>query len=207
MQVSCPQCDFAAQVDGGLLPPGGMEGRCPRCRATIPLGAWQGYEGAGELAPPKEEPEQQVVAELPPEGRVSVINLMALLFLLDSVLSLFKQVPLLMQLMAGSTAWDLHFLKNLYDTAMALAFFVTAFGLSSRKEWARIAMIVLLSLGLFEGLCLFIDQHLALSALEKGLGETLPDQHRMEWGRALGLALYVFFLLKLNSNKIKARFR
>ena len=209
MLVSCPQCNFSAEIDAGLLPAGGIEGRCPRCRSTIPLGGWKKASATMDSSLP-EGPGAQLVtretAELSPEGRVSVINLIALLFLLDSILSLIKQVPILLQLFGSGAERNLFLLKKAYDTVVALAFLIAVFGLSARRNWARLAFIVLLSLGLFEGLYLLIDQHFIMTALEKGMEETLPDLHRQETGRLLGLTLYAFFIFKLNSAGIKARF-
>lgn len=209
MEVSCQQCTFSTEIDAALLPAGGMEGRCPRCRSPLPLGEGQ-EPGTSRASTVAEEPDSPLdskgAAELPLEGRVSVINLIALLFLLDSILSLIKRIPILLQTLGSGAEWNLYRYKNAYDIVIGLAFFVAVFGLSARKDWGRLAVVILLSLGLTEGLYLLIDQHVALTALEKGLGESFPDLHRQEAGRLLGLILYVFFIYKLNSASIKGRF-
>lgn len=44
MLVSCSHCAFSTEVDEAMLPVGGMEGICPGCRSSIPLGNWHAAE-------------------------------------------------------------------------------------------------------------------------------------------------------------------
>jgi len=97
--------------------------------------------------------------------------------------------------------------KYLYNVLMAAAMFVTVFGLFMRKNWARISMIVLLGLGLAEGLYLLIHTHIAIVELETNLKESFSDLKHDTLSRWVGCVLYAFFISRLSSKKIKARFK
>lgn len=213
MQVSCRQCDFSTEIDAALLPVSGMEGRCPRCRCTIPLGSWGVSKESTQAHPAEVSSPQSVpvansaVDETVEEGRGSLINIIALLFLVDSTLSLIKLVPGLSEIVWNGTGLNFHLrAKYLYDTCMAAAFFVSVFGLLTRKNWARIAFIWLLSLGLAEGLYLLLYQQFAIVELEKNLHESFSDLKQQQTGKLVGCLLYAFFIFKLNTRKYKARF-
>lgn len=213
MQVNCAQCNFSAEIDLALLPVSGMEGRCPRCRGSIPLGSWSVAEVLAQsphaTTPPSpaDPGAMSAVDEPVAEGRDSLINIIALLFLVDSTLSLLKLVPGLSAIL-GSSEMNFHLrAKYLYDTCMAAAFFISVFGLLTRKTWARIAFIVLLSLGLVEGLYLLLYQYVAIADLERNLKENFSELKQPLTGKFIGCLVYAFFIFKLNTRKYKTRFR
>lgn len=209
MQVNCSQCDFSTEIDAALLPVSGMEGRCPCCRCTIPLGAWGVVEPPEQATPPDTPPTATSVIDEPEEeGRVSLINIIALLFIIDSTLSLIKLVPGFAEVVWYGAGLNFHLrAKYLYDTCIAALFFVSVFGLLTQKNWARIAFIWLLSLGLAEGLYFLIYQQFAIVELEQNLHESFTDLKQQQAGSLIGCLLYAFFIFKLNSRKFKARFR
>lgn len=214
MQVNCLQCDFVAEIDAALLPVSGMEGRCPRCRCSIPLGSWCVVEAQAQLPLPETltSPVAPVAVSVDDEpleeGRISLINIIALLFIIDSTLSLIKLVPGLSEIVGNGAGLNFHQrAKYLYDTCIAAAFFVSVFGLLTRKNWACIAFIWLLSLGLAEGLYLLLYQQFAIVELEKNLQESFADLKWQQTGKLIGCSIYAFFIFKLNTRKYKARFR
>ena len=210
MEINCPGCSYATEINGTLLPAGGMEGVCPHCRSAIPLGGWQEAAVVEPTAPPEVTavPAVEDLTDLPEEGRVSVINIIAIISLIDSTLSLIGRVPGLGGVLSSGTGLTFHQqAKYLYDTLMAVGFFVSAFGLLMRKDWARIAFIWLFGLGLAEGLYMIVSQYYAISELEKNMNEGFPELKRQQNAKLLGCAVYAFFLYKLTTRAIRARFR
>lgn len=210
MQISCSQCDFTAAIDAALLPVSGMEGLCPRCRSSIPLGGWQPAEPAAPATAQEIQPAALGVesGELPEEGSVSLINIIVLITLVDSTLSLIGRVPGLSGVLTGGTGLTFHQqAKYLYDTLMAAGFFVSVFGLMARKKWARLLIIWLFGLGLAEGLYMFVYQYFTIAELERNAQEGFPELKRQQNAKMLGCAVYAFFLYKLSTRTIKARFR
>lgn len=209
MEINCPGCSYAMEINGTLLPAGGMEGVCPRCRSAIPLGGWQEAAVVEPTAPPEviSVPVVEDLADLPEEGRVSFINIVALITLVDSTLSLIGRLPGLPAVMAGGTGLTFHQqAKYLYDTCMAAGFFISVFGLMTRKNWARLLIIWLFGLGLAEGLYMLAYQQFAIAELERNLHEGFPELKKQQSAKLIGCALYAFFIFKLNTRKIKARF-
>jgi hypothetical protein len=211
MQISCSQCAFVTRIDEALLPAGGMEGLCPCCRSSVPLGGWSATK------PQSEEPLAETVLppvaadfaeiDLPEEGRVSLISIIALIMLVDSTLSLIGRVPGLAGALGEGSGLTFHQqAKYLYDTLMAAGFFISVFGLVARKNWARIAFVWLLGLGLAEGLYLLAYQHAVISELERNMNEGFPELKGGQNARMIGCLLYAFFIVKLNSRTAKARF-
>lgn len=209
MQVTCSRCPYSTEIDASLLPAGGMEGVCPQCRTLIPLGNWQ---AAKDPAPAQSAdspaPVDALPEELPEEGRVSIITIIALICLIDSTLSLLGRVPGLFSVLGGGTGLSFHQqAKYLYDTLMAAGFFVSAFGLLLRKNWARIALICLFGLGLAEGLYLIAYQQSAIADLENNLHEDFSELKKQQNAKLVGCAVYAFFLFKLMTRTVRARFR
>ena len=211
MQVNCSGCSYRNEIDESLLPAGGMAGICPVCRTAMPLGGWQAAEPAAEALPAETQPSALIAgieADLPDEGRVSLINIIALLTLLDSTLSLIGRVPGLAGVLGGGTGLTFHQqAKYLYDTLMAAGFFIAAFGLSARRNWARLLIIGLFGLGLAEGLYMLLYQYFSIAELERNLHEGFPELRRQQSAKLLGCALYAFFIYKLTTRIVKARFR
>lgn len=139
---------------------------------------------------------------------VNIITIIALLFLVESFFLLLSTVPGLFEILAGSNNWTfLRKAKYLYDVLIAAGMFVTVFGLFMRKNWARISMIVLLGLGLAEGLYMLIYTHVAIAELETNLKESFSDMKQNALSKWVGCLLYAFFISRLSSAKIKARFK
>lgn len=208
MQINCSSCAYGTEIDGELLPAAGMEGICPLCRSTIPLGGWQA--GPETTAVSAEPPQSAIVYEpddLPPEGKVSLINIIVLLTIVDSTMSLISRLPGLSAVLGGGTGMTFHQeAKYLYDTLMAAGFFVAAFGLMALRNWARLMIIWLFSLGLAEGLYMLVYQQFAIAELERNLREGFPELKRQQNAKLLGCALYGFFIYKLSSGSLKRRF-
>lgn len=211
MQVNCSDCSYNNEIDESLLPAGGMAGICPVCRTAISLGGWQPavavrqVEQSGEPALPSRA---EIDADLPEEGRVSVINIIALITLVDSTLSLIGRVPGLGGVLSGGTGLSFHQqAKYLYDTLMAAGFFIAAFGLSARRNWARLLIICLFGFGLAEGLYMLLYQYFAIAELENNLQENFSDLKRQQSAKLTGCAVYAFFIYKLTTRTIRARFR
>ncbi len=191
--------------------------RCPKCRCR--------FRVLPQLAQPEPAGETVRIATLidaspvveaaghdddhcnKPEGKVSVINILAILLLIDSTLSLIGRLPGLPEVFNTLSALAFHQkAKYLYDTLMAVGFFICAFGLLARKGWARIAAIWLLGLGLAEGLYLLIYHYYAVAELERNLQEGFPGFYKAQPARIVGCLLYGYFIVKLSSNSIKGRF-
>jgi len=209
MEVNCPGCSYATEIDGTLLPAVGMEGICPRCRCAIPLGGRRAAAAVEPTAPQEVTtlPLAEEAADLPEEGRVSLINIVALITLVDATLSLIGRAPGLPGVLAGGTGLTFHQqAKYLYDTLMAAGFFISVFGLMARKNWARLLIIWLFGLGLAEGLYLLAYQQFAIAELERNLHEGFPELKKQQNAKLIGCALYAFFIFKLNTRAIKARF-
>jgi len=194
--LDCPKC--------GIRQPTGDV--CTRCglnltKETAPVVPVPGLADlnkvpAEEVAPEEEEP-----------GWVNIINIIAILFLVDSTLSLLKRVPGLADALGSGTAMSFHQrAKYLYDILMATGFFVTVFGLFMRKNWARIAITVLLVLGLAEGLCMIVYQYSAIAELEANLKENFSELRSNLNGKLVGCLIYAFFIFKLNTRSVRARF-
>src|SRR6266571_2563296 len=175
MRVTCPKCGYSADIDETLLPPNGIEVRCPSCRASFTFATAavappatpavdaldcpkcgmrqsQGdvctrcgltlrkddapavaISGPADLNPVLAE-EVAIVEE--EAGWVNIINIIAILFLVDSTLSLLKRVPGLADALGSGTAMTFHQrAKYLYDILMATGFLVSVFGLLMRKNW------------------------------------------------------------------------
>ncbi|MFZ3207390.1 MAG: hypothetical protein WA140_00965 [Geobacteraceae bacterium] len=213
MQVSCEKCSFATEIDATLLPSAGMQGICPRCGVIIPLGGWIAPEPpfrdvVPQVASPAASTSAEIHYPIEDEGRVNIINIIALLFVIDSTLSLIGRVPGLSGIFGSGPELTFHQrAKYLYDTLMAAGFFVSAFGLLARKNWARIASVWLLGLGLAEGLYILAYQYYAISELEKNLKEGFPEMKSNQNAKMVGCLLYAFFIVKLNSRTTKARFK
>jgi hypothetical protein len=213
MHVTCAHCSFTTEIDATLLPATGMQGLCPRCRQSIPLGGWTAMEplataGVTQVVPPvemarSEDTDYQVVDE----GKVSLVNIIVLLFIIDSTLSLISRVPGLSGIFGSGPELTFHQrAKYLYDTLMAAGFFVAAFGLMFRKNWARLVSIWLLGLGLAEGLYMLTYQYVTVAELERTMNEKLPELQSTRNAKIIGCLLYAFFIVKLNTRAIKARF-
>jgi hypothetical protein len=211
MQVNCSLCTYTTEIDETLLPSGGMEGLCPSCRASIPLGSWQSEKPPVQALPAEELPPGPVAEvdyALPDEGRVSLINIIALITLVDSTLSLIGRVPGLADVLGGGTGLTFHQqAKYFYDTLMAAGFFISVFGLMARKNWARLLIIWLFGLSLAEGLYMQLYQYFAITELETNLHEGFPELKRQQYAKLLGCAVYAFFIYKLMTRTIRARFR
>jgi len=211
VQVNCSGCSYRNEIDESLLPAGGMAGICPVCRTAIPLGGWQAAVAVGQTeqsAEPALPSRAEFDDDLPEEGRVSLINIIALITLVDSTLSLIGRVPGLSGVLGGGTGLTFHQqAKYLYDTLMAAGFFISVFGLMARKNWARLLIIWLFGLGLAEGLYMLLYQYFAIAELESNLHEGFPELKRQQSAKLFGCAVYAFFLYKLTTRTIRARFR
>lgn len=146
--------------------------------------------------------------DLPDEGWVSIINIIALITLVDSTLSLLGRVPGVAAVLGGGTGLTFHQqAKYLYDTLMAAGFFISVFGLMARKNWARLLIICLLGLGLAEGLYMLLYQNFAIAELERNLQENFSELKRQQSAKLFGCAVYAFFIYKLTTRTIRVRFR
>jgi hypothetical protein len=155
---------------------------------------------------PTAEPSSAMSANVEPRY-VNIITIIALLFLVDSLFVLIGAVPGLVDVLAGPS--DMIFprkAKYLYNVLTAAAMFATVFGLFRRKNWARISMIVLLVLGLAEGLYMLIYTHVAIAELETNLKESFSEMKQNTLSRWVGCLLYAFFISRLSSANVKARF-
>jgi hypothetical protein len=247
MRVTCPKCGFFADIDEMLLPPTGIDARCPDCQASFTVASAVVAPQAalsvdafdcpkcGMRQPPGDvctrcgltlrkdtapaahltgpaDPNSASAEEVAPEeeepGWVNFINIIAILFLVDSTLSLLKRVPGLADALGSGTAMSFHQrAKYLYDILMAAGFFVAVFGLFMRKNWARIAITVLLALGLAEGLYMIVYQYFAIAELETNLKENFSELRSNLNGKFVGCLIYAFFIFKLNTRNVRARFR
>lgn len=227
-QARCPRCRKSFTAGGqGALPeaPAASEGEgnlgfcCPKCAAKQEPGeicircgvVFRKLRVAGSedevVVPLSILPDHAQEESEEDPSRLSLINIMALLFLLDSSLILIMRVPSLTDVL-GQGAMSFHMkAKYLYDVVTAFGMFVTSFGLSMRKEWARVAMIVLLSLGLAEGLYMISYQETALVDLEQKLQESFADMKKNNNKKLIGCAVYLYFIVMLCTRKMKARFR
>jgi hypothetical protein len=139
---------------------------------------------------------------------VNIISIIALLFLVESSILLISFVPDFTHILTNPNGMTfLRKAKYLYDVLMAAGMFVTVFGLFMRKKWARISMIVLLGLGLAEGLYMLIYTHVAIAELETNLNESFSEMKQNTLSRWIGCLLYAFFISRLSSARIKARFK
>jgi hypothetical protein len=206
MQAACSQCTFSTVIDAALLPEAGMEGVCPGCGSIIPLA---GSGGAGQ---PEDEAPPEPVAATPyheDEGRVSLINIIVLLFIVDSTLSLFGRLPGIGEVLGGENS-GLTFhqrAKYLYDTLSAVGFFICCFGLMARRNWARVGLVWLLGLGLAEGVYMLAYSYFAVSDLEANLNEGFREMRVHQNAKAVGCLIYAFFMAKLQSPAVRSRFR
>lgn len=227
-QARCPRCrdSFAVGLQGtipGEPPASGGEPEsefsCPKCAAKQEPGeicircgvVFRKLRVAGTeeevVIPLSILPDHAQEESEEDPSRLSLINIMALLFLLDSSLILLMRVPNFSNVL-GQDAMSFHMkAKYLYDVATALGMFVTSFGLSMRKEWARVAMIALLSLGLAEGLYMISYQEATLVDLEQNLQESFADLKQNNNKKLIGCAVYLYFIVMLCTRKMKARFR
>jgi hypothetical protein len=139
------------------------------------------------------------------ESKVNVVNLIVLLLLIDSTMILLARVPGIFNVFASSMSFHQK-AKFLYDLLTTLVMFVSVFGLYMRKEWARIAIIALLGLGLAEGLYMMTYTQYAVRDLERGLQEALPEAKRNNSMKLLACAVYSYFIYVLCSAKTKAQF-
>jgi hypothetical protein len=139
---------------------------------------------------------------------LNIITVIALLFLVESSLLFISKVPGLAQILTDPNGMSyLQKAKYLYDVFMAACMFITVFGLFMRKKWARISMILLLVLGLAEGLYMLIYTHVAIAELETNLQESFSEMKQNTLSRWVGCLLYAFFISRLSSAKVKARFK
>jgi predicted Zn finger-like uncharacterized protein len=230
-QVRCPRCRKSFPVTKGpqvavISPfkddasPAMTMIECPKCSES---------QANGEVCIRcgvifrKIQPRESVIDELPntmishPDtsvqsreeaGWMNIVNIIALFFLLCSTITLLTQVSGLNEVIGY---WNrLSFYqkaKPFYDVLMAAGLFVTSFGLSMKKEWSRITMIVLLSLGLAEMLYMLINEHVVIAQLEKHMQESFSELRRNNTGYLVGCFVYAFFIIKLNSRSVRARFR
>lgn len=212
MQVCCSQCTFVTRIDETLLPSCGMEGICPDCRAAIPLGGWQADVSPEQSVPPETSPAEltaEIEEELPPEkGWANLINIIALLMLVDSTFSLISRLPGLTAFLDVNSRLTFHQqAKYLYDTCMSAGFFISVFGLMARKNWARLLIIWLFALGLAEGLYMLLYQYVTIAELERNFEDKFPELKRQQNAKMIGCAVYAFFIFKLTTRAIRARFR
>lgn len=221
-QARCPRCRNSFSVTRGMPPAqenpaeAGLQEHafeCPKCSARQAPGDVCVSCGVvfSKLRPPEVNsvditaPSPVGASEEP--GWVNIVNIIALLFLLDSTLSLIMRVPGLPGMIGSQNGISFHMkAKHLYDVLMAAGLFVTSFGLSMRKGWARVAMTVLLSLGLAEGLYMMTYQHVAIVELEKNLQESFSELKRNNNTKLVGCLVYLYFIVMLNTGKVKARF-
>lgn len=226
-QARCPRCRNSFPVTRGMPPaqetldetgPQEHAFECPKCSARQAPGDVCVSCGvvfsklrlpevnSGDIPVPPPGGASEEPAEEP--GWVNIVNIIALLFLLDSTLSLIMRLPGLPGMIGSQNGISFHMkAKYIYDVLMAAGMFVTSFGLSMRKGWARFAMTVLLSLGLAEGLYMMTYQHVAIAELEKNLQESFSELKRNNNTKLVGCLVYLYFIVMLNTGKVKARFR
>ncbi|MCM2357052.1 MAG: zinc-ribbon domain-containing protein [Geobacteraceae bacterium] len=196
--IECPKCS-ARQAPGEI---------CVRCGVVFRKFRPAEAHIAGTPIIPVPPPADASEVAVEESGWVNIVNIIALLFLLDSTLSLIMRVPGLAGVIASQNGMSFHQkAKYLYDVLMAAGLFVTSFGLSMRKGWARLAMTALLSLGLAEGLYMLTYQHVAIAELERNLQENFSELKRNNTAKWVGCLVYLYFIFMLNTPGIKARFR
>jgi hypothetical protein len=137
----------------------------------------------------------------------NIITIIALLFLVESFFLLISMVPSFFDILVDPSKTFLRKAKYLYNVLIGAGMFVTVFGLFMRKNWARISMIVLLVLGLAEGLYMLIYTHVAIAELETNLKESFSEMKHNTLSKWVGCLLYAFFISRLSSARIKARFK
>lgn len=196
---TCPKC--GAEQNAGEI--------CARCGLVFakyrpPVSGWS-------VAPPPEKPETRASAPVfvevdEPARKIDALNIIALLMLIDSTLALFAKVPAISDTLASEAGFHQK-AKFLYDLLTNAGMFVSVVGVLLRKEWARISMVVLLALGLAEGLYMLAYMHVTVPGLEKDLDMKLPDVRRNMSAKWIGCALYAYFIYILNTSRVKERFR
>ena len=213
MQVNCSQCTFSTEIDESLLPVGGMEGICPRCRISISLGSRVPSAVPEGVINPVFGAQAAALggdkADYPDvdRGSVNLVNIIALLFVVDSTLSLIGRVPGIMNVLGSGPELSFHVrAKYLYDTLMATGFFISSFGLMLRKNWARVSSVCLLGLGLAEGGYMLIYQHTAIVDLERNLQGNFSEMKRNNTAHLVGCLIYLYFFIMLNTRRVKIKF-
>ena len=197
--ITCPKCSKRQQQGETCIQCGLIFSKYhPATPAARPAASHAEKARTGELSSVSDSVEPRYL---------NIISVIALLFLVDSSLLLIATVPNLADLLADPSRTFVRKAKNLYDVLMAAGMFVTVFGLFMRKKWARISMIVLLGLGLAEGLSMLIYTHIAIAELEANLKESFSDLKQNTLSRWIGCLLYALFISRLSSAKVKARFR
>lgn len=151
--------------------------------------------------------EADVIAVTEDDGKVDVVKIIALILLVDSTLSLIGKTFAVSDVFSSS-AMNFHArAKFVYDFIMTAWMFASVFGLMSRKEWGRISTIIVLALGLAEGLYMLAYMHFSLSGVEKDFEGNVPGMNRALAVKWVACVVYAWFIATLISAKVRATFR
>jgi hypothetical protein len=140
MQMTCPECGYFKEAT--YIPVDGIMAECPKCRFRFrvlqlpqlkPASETVHFATLTDALPALETADHDCDDCNMTEGDEKITNFLTLLMLIDATCSLiillsevFHAVPVLGSLQQA---------KYLYDTLMAVGFFICALGLFARKEW------------------------------------------------------------------------
>lgn len=209
--TKCPKCGYERKKIDSII----SDAECPKCgifyhkwKPPIVAENDEPIKKSSELLPPQNSDVTIATEETYKDsGWVSFINILALLLIIDSTL-VFLRLIMGVSGIFGNTNLPLQYqLKYFYDILIAVALFFSAFGLFLRMKWARIAVIVMLSLWLVEGFYIIVNKYLAFNTLEKQMHESFSEGKKNLYPKLLFCFLCVYFIVKLSSRKVGASFR
>ncbi len=138
----------------------------------------------------------------PGKKRASIVNILGLLLIIDSTLSLIRSAPRLAatNVFFGANANP----KFAYDTIATILLFLSAFGLFMRKQWARVLVLCLMILSLCEGIFQFVLTNIILTDIVgRNDGPLLASR---SYQYLTGFLIYTFFVAALFTGKVRAEF-
>jgi hypothetical protein len=132
-------------------------------------------------------------------SKADFINVLGLFLLVKSTLILSDKLPVVGEVFFTSSYASSQRLRFDYELFNALGLFVCCFGLFGKRNWARISVMILLSVSLVRGM-MYTGRIIQIE--EFGMGE----RFWMSLPMLLGSLLYLFFVIKLQSKSVRARF-
>lgn len=205
-KIRCKKCNFSfvpQQAPGSASLPEDQSGGNERvlegggAQAVGPIQTPPAFSTQTAQSPNREPDIASAKGYRRSSAGVSFINVLGLLLLIDSSLVLFAKAPMIGQEFAREIALPYR-LKFAYDLLSAAILFGCCFGLFLYRNWARVLTVLLLALSVGEG-AFHLYRILDTPDLDDfHLWVALP--------LAVGCLLHSFFILKLNSKPVKARF-
>lgn len=209
--TKCPQCGYERKEIDSII----SDAECPKCgifyhKWKPPIVSENDEPIKKSLKLPLPHNSQLTIAReetYEDSGWVNFINILALLLIIDSTINLVRFSMGISGVFANPNYPLPNRIKFIYDFLASGILFFSAFGLFLRMKWARITVIVVLSLSLAEGLYKIVDLYSAINAVEKNMHESYADFKRAILYKLIPCLLCAYFIFKLSLRKVGSRFR